>query len=68
MKNHLCEKDRQQNIQSKFGLGCKHTINYYVLTSHGIIRKKHANNAGSILYGNVSAEFIIKYRAHRPPQ
>ena len=60
MKNHLCEKENQQDVQFKLTLGCKHTVNYYVLTSHGIIHKQHTNNTGGILYKNVSATFIDK--------
>jgi hypothetical protein len=60
MKNHLCEKESQQDVQSKFRLGCEHTVNYYVLTSHGIICKQHTNNAGGILHENVSATFITR--------
>ena len=67
MKNHLSEKESQQDVQARSGLGSEHTINYYILTSHGIIRKQHTNNAGSILYGNVSAKSINKQMIYQPP-
>ena len=67
MKNHLFEKGSQRDVQARLGLDREHTINYYILTSHGFIRKQHTNNAGGVLYESVSAKSINKKMIYQPP-